>query len=112
LLLNVSPFTVRIDALDTVDAGNEDRVLSSLTGAVLAAALPPFDPAVNRALGPTQISRAILDLTLDADATLPARFSHRFAVTVTPASGDATTATNVTGTQDVRQQTAVRVDPP
>src|SRR6476646_10055047 len=32
LLLNVSPFTVRIDSLDTLDAGNGDQVLATLTG--------------------------------------------------------------------------------
>jgi Peptidase family M23 len=112
LLLNVSPFSVHIDSLNTVDAGNENRVLSTLTGAALAAALPPFDPAENRALGPTQVSRMVLDLTFDADASLPARITHRFAVTVIPPSDDATTATIVTGTTDVGQQTAVVVDPP
>jgi hypothetical protein len=112
LLLNVSPFTVRVDSVATLDAGRGDRVLVTLTGPALAAVIVPFVPTESLAIGPAEVSRMILDLTLEADAPLPARIAHRFVVTVTPPGGAERTAEVVSGATDVGRQDAVVVDPP
>jgi hypothetical protein len=112
LVTNMSPSMMQIDAVDTLDVGSQNRVVATLTGPALAAAVQPFVRTEGQAIGPAQVSRVFFDLTAPAGATLPARIAHRFSLTLTPTDGSDTTATVVSGITDVGRQVAVVVDPP
>jgi hypothetical protein len=112
LVMNLSPDTVRIQAVDTLDVGSQERVVAALTGARLASALVPFVGSEGSPVGPAQVSRVFMDLTVPAGVTLPARIAHRFAITQVAPDGTATPMMIVSGATEVRQQAAVVLDPP
>jgi hypothetical protein len=112
LVTNVSSSRLRIDLVETLAPEDQDRVVATLAGATLAAAIQPFLPAAGPELGPWQVGRVFMDLTTEPSSALPAALAHRFAYTVTPASGDPASGTALTGFTNVSSQPAVVLDPP
>src|SRR5262245_29057262 len=111
-LTNATPAPLLLTAVETLDPGRQNAVLATLDGPALAAAVRPFIPTDDLSLAPVQLSRLFLDLTLAADAPLPASLAHRFALTRTPPTGPPTMTTVVSGFTPVNPQAAVVLDPP
>jgi hypothetical protein len=112
LVMNLSPLTVQIDAIDTLDVGQQGAVLATLAGPALTGAIKSFASTNGTAVGPSQVSRVFMDLTAAPSASLPQRIAHRFTLTATPPNGTAANLSEVSGWTDVGQQAAVVLDPP
>src|SRR5215213_9522664 len=69
---NPTPSTMTIEAVETLDPGEQNKVLARLDGTALSAASRPFAQDAGTAIGPGQVSRIFLDLTLQPSVPLPA----------------------------------------
>jgi hypothetical protein len=112
LLTNVSAARMRLDRVETLDRESQDRVVATLTGAELEAAVEPYLPTASHELDPLQMTRVFLDLTAAPGSPLPTALAHRFSYTATPASSDRGGGTSLTGFTTVSSQPAVVLDPP
>jgi hypothetical protein len=109
---NPTPSTMAIEAVETLDPGDQNRVLARLDGAALSAASRPFAQDAGTSIGSGQVSRIFLDLTLEPSVPLPASLAHRFGITLAARDGDTTAATVVSGVTPVSRDAAVVLDPP
>jgi hypothetical protein len=109
---NPTPSTMVIEAVETLDPGVQNRVLARLDGTGLSAASRPFVQDAGTSIGPGQVSRIFLDLTLEPSVPLPSSLAHRFGITLAAPDGDTTAATVVSGVTPVSRDVAVVLDPP
>jgi hypothetical protein len=112
LVTNLSPSRMRIEQVETLAPEDQDRVLATLAGSALAAAIQPFEPADGPEIGPFQVTRVFMDVTTEPGGRLPTALTHRFAFTVSPASRGLAGGTSLTGVTRVSQQPAAVVAPP
>jgi hypothetical protein len=112
LVINFTPSRMRIDLVETLDPEAPDRVVATLAGSTLVAAIQPFLPADGPEIGPYQVGRVFMDLTTEPGSSLPAALAHRFSYTLTPAIGDLAGGASLTGFTSVSSQPAVVIDPP
>jgi hypothetical protein len=109
---NPTPSTMAIEAVETLDPGDQNTVLARLDGTALSAAIRPFAQEAGTSIGPGQVSRIFLDLTREPSVPIPSSLAHRFGITLVARDGDTTAATVVSGVTPVSRDAAVVLDPP
>jgi hypothetical protein len=109
---NTTSSTMAMEVVETLDPGDQYKVLARLDGAALSAATRPFVRDAGTSIAPFQVSRVFMDLTLEPSAPIPSSLAHRFAVTLAARDGDTTTETVVAGVTPVSRDPAVVLDPP
>ena len=85
--------------------------VASLVALVLCLPVFPAQDA-GTSIGPAQVSRIFLDLTLEPSVPIPSSLAHRFGITLAARDGDTTAATVVSGGTPVSPDAAVVLDPP
>ncbi|HLH21931.1 MAG TPA: M23 family metallopeptidase [Chloroflexota bacterium] len=79
-LTNAKAVPATVERIDIIDAENPSRVVRTLAGPDLAAAMTNLDvrPADGTALGPNESRLVFIELTFDDEGEIPAAIAHRF----------------------------------
>ena len=118
-VLNQSPFPLRIESVETLDGGDADKVVATLRGAPLAAALRIGGGGTH--FEPYRSGTLFLDVSFADAASVPRALAHRFVVPIDAPPPDAVTppgprppkqVTFVGAPTPVSQQSAVVLAPP
>jgi len=108
-LINRTDSTATIRSLKALAGG---RVLQSLAGKALEAQLSPYgQPRHSLSLKPGQGAYVLMDVSLPAKARVPARLTHRIAVSLRPPQAGVATSYELAPTPVTRRE-AVVVAPP
>ena len=105
---NAADATMTVDLVEVL--GPDGEAIGELTGDDLEGAVQYI--ANQEAIGPAQQFRIFMDQTFPAGAEVPESISHRFTVTLTPAEGDPSSTTVVSGATTVDTSEAILVGAP
>lgn len=113
MLTNVTPFPVRVDKVDVLNAASHAVVASyagpAAIGAIMTTVAAPHDPVDE--LPGSGAGMLWLDVSLSRSARIPARLTHKIAATVMTPGGPAEVTMHGAATRVGRQQPVVLTPP-